>query len=168
MATAPDGDRSRDWSIEDRAYVELRCLCQVATGSVVRSDVDSGDRSTGTDFDRSHTRVLPGDGLSQGALDQLESARTQPGFEAGDLGCISVSVASRSRETLPLRRRELDPNALEAAAVKAGVRPEIAYAIAKTGVFLMKENEHLYSDEDKEAFWAAAEEYRERSKRHDA
>lgn len=32
----------------------------------------------------------------------------------------------------------------------------------------MKENEHLYSDEDKEDFWAAAEEYRERAKRHDA
>lgn len=58
--------------------------------------------------------------------------------------------------------------ACAAAAVEAGVRPEIIFAIAKTGVFLMKENEHLYSDEDKEEFRAAMEEYRERSKRHDA
>jgi len=48
------------------------------------------------------------------------------------------------------------------------VRPELAYAIAKTGVVLMKENEHLYSEEDKKDFSAAVEEYRERSKRHDA
>jgi hypothetical protein len=57
----------------------------------------------------------------------------------------------------------LDPAVLEADALRAGVRPEIAYAIAKTGVFLMQENEHLYPDEDKEAFQAAVEEYRERA-----
>jgi hypothetical protein len=62
----------------------------------------------------------------------------------------------------------LDPAALESVAVQAGVRPEIAFAMAKTGVFLMKENEHLCSDEDKEDFWAAVEEYRERASRHDA
>jgi hypothetical protein len=63
---------------------------------------------------------------------------------------------------------EVDPNVLETAAVKAGVRPEVAHAIAKTGVFLMKENEHLYSDEAKEEYQAAVEEYRERAKRKDA
>ena len=62
----------------------------------------------------------------------------------------------------------LDSNVLEAAAVEAGVRPEVAFAIAKTGVLLMKENEHLYTEEAKAEFWAAIEEYRERSKRHDA
>jgi hypothetical protein len=62
----------------------------------------------------------------------------------------------------------LDPNVIESVAIEAGIRPEIAFAMAKTGVFLMKENEHLYSDEDKEDFWAAVEEYRERAARQDA
>ncbi|MBX3232019.1 MAG: hypothetical protein KIT84_20115 [Labilithrix sp.] len=52
--------------------------------------------------------------------------------------------------------------------MEAGVRPEIAFAIAKTGVILMEENQHLYSEEDKGEFWGAVEEYRERAKRHDA
>jgi hypothetical protein len=62
----------------------------------------------------------------------------------------------------------LDPAVMEADALKAGVRPEIAFAIAKTGVFLMKENEHLYPDEDKEAFCAAVQEYRERASKLDS
>jgi hypothetical protein len=63
---------------------------------------------------------------------------------------------------------ELDHNVLEAVALEAGVRPEVAYAMAKMGVFLMKENEHLYSDEDKKEFQAAINEYRARAKRQDA
>jgi hypothetical protein len=61
----------------------------------------------------------------------------------------------------------LDPAVLESIAVEAGVRPEIAFAMAKTGVYLMKENEHLYTDEDKEDFWAAVEEYRKRASHYD-
>lgn len=53
-------------------------------------------------------------------------------------------------------------------AFEAGVAPEIAFAVAKTGVFLMKENEHLYLNEAKAEFQAAAEEYRERASRHDS
>jgi hypothetical protein len=32
----------------------------------------------------------------------------------------------------------------------------------------MEENAHLYPDEDKEAFWAAVEEYRERATKLDS
>jgi len=68
----------------------------------------------------------------------------------------------------PRPMNPLDPANMEADAIKAGMRPEIAYAIAKTGVFLMKENEHLYPDKDKEAFWSAVEEYRERASKLDS
>jgi hypothetical protein len=66
------------------------------------------------------------------------------------------------------RRLDLSPATVEADMLKAGVRPEVAYAIAKTGVFLMEENEHLYPDDAKEAFQVAVEEYRARAAKLDA
>jgi hypothetical protein len=66
------------------------------------------------------------------------------------------------------RPLQLDPATVEADMLKAGVRPEVAYAIAKTGVFLMEDNEHLYPDDAKAEFWEAVEEYRARAGKLDA
>jgi hypothetical protein len=95
---------------------------------------------------------------------QREMFREKFGREPGPHDPIFFDEnADEPREMPPL-----DPMVLESVAVEAGIRPEIAFAMAKTGVFLVKDNEHLYSDEDKEDFWAAVEEYRERAKRQDA
>jgi hypothetical protein len=106
--------------------------------------------------------------LSQDAVELLENQREmfreKFGREPGPDDPVFFNPdADEPREMPPL-----DAAALEAIAVEAGVRPEIAFAMAKTGVFLMKENEHLYSDEDKAQFQAAVEEYRERASRLDS
>ena len=95
---------------------------------------------------------------------QREMFREKFGRDPGPGDPIFFDPDADTPQPLP----PLDPNAVEAVAVEAGVRPEIAYAIAKTGVFLMKENAHLYSEKDKEQFQAAIDEYRERAKRQDA
>jgi hypothetical protein len=101
--------------------------------------------------------------LSRDAKDTLEHQRALFREKFGrDLGPGDpVFFDPNAKEPQPLP--PLDPAVLESAALEAGIRPEIAYAVAKTGVFLMKENEHLYSDKDKEDFQAAVDEYRERS-----
>ncbi len=44
-------------------------------------------------------------------------------------------------------------------ALTAGIRPEMAYAMGKTGLILTKENQHLISEEDKQEWSDAVEEY---------
>jgi hypothetical protein len=66
------------------------------------------------------------------------------------------------------RRLTLDPSQVEADMLTAGARPEVAYAIAKTGVLLQEDNEHLYPDDAKAEFWEAVEEYRARAAKTDA
>lgn len=95
---------------------------------------------------------------------QREMFRVKFGRESGAGDPIFFDPDADKPQPMP----PLDPAILESVAVEAGVRPEIAFAMAKTGVFLMKENEHLYSDEDKQEFHAAVEEYRKRAKRLDA
>jgi hypothetical protein len=66
------------------------------------------------------------------------------------------------------RRLTLDPSGVESDMLAAGMRPEVAYAVAKTGVLLREENEHLYPDDAKADFWEAVEEYRARAAKPDA
>jgi hypothetical protein len=68
----------------------------------------------------------------------------------------------------PWEMPPLDPAIIESVAAKAGIRPEIGFAVTKTGVSLTAENAHLYTDEDKAEFQAAIEEYRECARRQDA
>jgi hypothetical protein len=95
---------------------------------------------------------------------QREMFRAKFGREPAPSDPIFFDPDADTPKELP----PLDPNVMEAVAVEAGVRPEVAFAVAKTGVFLMEKNEHLYSDEDKADFLAAIEEYRERSKKLDS
>jgi hypothetical protein len=95
---------------------------------------------------------------------QREMFREKFGREIGPHDPIFFDPGAAEPRPLP----PIYPTALESLAVEAGVRPEVAHAIVKTGVFLMMENEHLYTDEDKADYQAAVEEYRERAKRQDA
>ena len=70
---------------------------------------------------------------------QRELFREKFGREPGPNDPIFFDPNADKPREMPL----LDPAALESVAVQAGVRPEIAFAMAKTGVFLIKENEHL-------------------------
>lgn len=58
-------------------------------------------------------------------------------------------------------RYEKHRQAVQSAAVRAGVRPEIAYAMRKTGMVLTRHNQHLFTDEELEEWQDAVEEYEE-------
>jgi len=106
--------------------------------------------------------------LSPEAMELLEEQRNlfreKFGREPGPHDSVFFDPDADKPQPMP----PLDPAVLEALAVEAGVRPEIAFAMAKTGVYLMKENEHLYRDTDKKDFWAAVAEYRKRASHQDA
>jgi hypothetical protein len=106
--------------------------------------------------------------LSPDAIELLENQREmfreKFGREPGPSDPICFDADADEPKDMP----PLDLAALESIR-RRGRRPSRdRVAMAKTGVLLMKENEHLYSDEDKAEFQAAVEEYRETAKRLDA
>jgi|SRR5579859_2638159 len=89
-------------------------------------------------------------------LIEAQRARFVEKFGREPSGSDPVFFDPTADEPKPLA---IETQALLEHMLVAGIRPMIAYASAKTGVFLTEENEHLYPDDAKDAFQEACLEY---------